>query len=340
MKKNRSNKVVVTAGIGDYKPEEAILIFKCRDAVVEGLRSSGYDAICFDIHDKDFLEKPEWVISSLKEIGPDCVFNLFEGVSGDSMTEVEFARMLEAEEILFTGNNSEALETCLDKDRTKKILEANGIKVPSGIMARTLDDVEGKDIKFPVFVKPACEDASLGIDSRSLASNMEELRKAVGEKLRKFPKGIIVEEFISGREYNAGFLGYYPYELMGISMLDYEESPGCVNYLNFNAKWKTRAAEYKKLMPVVLDEKDERYSHEVAEISCKAARALGCSRYFRVDFREKDGELYVLDVNPNPDISPDSGLIRQAYLRNLSYADVIARITENAMRRDPAKHVI
>ena len=82
-------------------------------------------------------------------------------------------------------------------------------------------------------------------------------------------------------------------------------------------------------MPRVLNKKDPEYRSDIVDISRRAARAVGCTRYFRVDLREKNGELYVLDINPNPDISPDSGLIRQAASRGMDYTEVISRILKN-----------
>lgn len=331
MVKKTRGRIVVTVGLGDFSPEEVAAVRRCRDAVSEGLAAYGYEVINLEISEKEFDKSPRKVISRIKEMKADCVFNLFEGFSGNSMTEVEFVRMLEENNIPFTGNGSNALERCLDKDRTKKILSEHGIKVPAGILVRDIVDVEVMDIEFPVFVKPAFEDASVGINDRSLSSDMNELYAAIKEKLRGFPEGLIVEEFISGKEYNAGFLGGRNLENLGMSILDYEEYPECVKYLNYSAKWEDGSDEYEKLMPRVLSKDDHRYRREVVEISRKAARALGCSKYFRVDLREKDGELYVLDVNPNPDISPDSGFIRQASFRDLSYEDVVARIARNAL---------
>lgn len=330
----KTKKILVTVGIGNYKSEDTEAVFKCRDAVAESLRSSGYTAESFEIHEKIFSKFPETVISSIKELAPDGVFNLFEGFCGKAGSEAAFARMLEESQIPFTGNNSSALELCLDKHRTKEILSDNGIKVPRGALVRELSDLDRLKIDCPVFIKPAFEDASVGIDKRSLAESREDLVASVTKKLSSFPSGLVVEEFISGKEFNAAFVGEFPYEHLGISSLDYSHHPDCPNFLNFNSKWKDGAVEYEKLMPRVLDKKDPDYKNEIVEISRNAARALGCSRYFRVDLREKDGELYVLDVNPNPDISPDSGLVRQAASKGIDYTGVVNRILKNIIPGD------
>ncbi|MBF0217471.1 MAG: ATP-grasp domain-containing protein [Candidatus Omnitrophica bacterium] len=332
MVKGDSKRIVVVTGIGDFKPSEIKAVLKRRDAVAEGLRASGYDVKYFEIYQDEFFQDKRGAISEIKKLSPDCVFNLFEGFCGDSKTEVDLVRLMEEEKMPFTGNGSSALETCLNKFTTKKLLRENGIKVPSGIQVKDPADIEKNGIDFPVFIKPIFEDASLGIDKKSLAADKEELKGAIEDKLRQFPRGLIVEEFIPGREYNAGFIGGHPYELVGLSVLDYGQYPECDNFLSFKAKWEARTKEYKKLIPDILDEKDARYKNEVVEISRRASKILGCSCYFRVDCREKGEELYILDVNPNPDISPDSGFVRQANLKGLTYDQIVAKIAHYGLK--------
>jgi D-alanine-D-alanine ligase len=322
--------IVIVTGIGDYTSEDTAAVFKCRDAVKDSLRSEGHAVESFEIHENILSFYPEKILSSLKDLAPGLVFNLFEGFCGNAGSEAKFAHMLETEKIPFTGNSSTALEICLDKHKTKEILKKKGIRTPTGLLIRDLKEARTKDLPFPVFVKPAFEDASVGVDNMSLCRNKDELFSALDKKLASFPSGLIVEEFVSGKEFNAAFLGNYPYENLGVSMMDYENFEDCPAYLNFSSKWKENTEEYKRLMPRVLDKKDICYRSDIVETSRRTAKALGLSNYFRVDLREKNGELYVLDVNPNPDISPDSGLVRQAASKDINYTQVVTRILESA----------
>ncbi|MBU1085938.1 MAG: ATP-grasp domain-containing protein [Candidatus Omnitrophica bacterium] len=322
-------KVVVAAGIGDYSAEEICLIDKCRFAVIDILEREGYAAVAFDIVENEFIRSPEIVVEKIKKIKPDFVFNLFEGFHGRAGSEADFVRMLESANIKFTGNGSAALRTCLDKYTTKKILEKNGINTPRGTLFRDIADLAETEHVFPMFVKPAFEDASLGICSASFVSDLKSLKKTIKKKLDDFSEGLLVEEFISGREYNVGFFGGENFELVGVSVLDYEQYPDCISYLNYSGKWEEETPEYENFMPRIIDSNDPAYRNDVVEISRRAGQLLGCSRYFRVDLREKDGRLYVLDVNPNPDISPDSGFGRQARANDLAYADVVIKIAGN-----------
>jgi len=322
--------VIVVSGIGDYSPDEIALIDDCRSVVVDILSREGYDAVAFDIVEEEFFRTPNDVLRRISKARPDFVFNLFEGFCGRAGSEADFVRMLELENIRFTGNRSAALRTCLDKFKTKRILKRNGLPTPRGMIFRDYALLAETDLMFPVFVKPAFEDASLGICPASFVSDMDSLEQTVRKKLEDFSEGLLVEEFIPGMEYNVSFFGGDSFLLNGISVLDYDGYPDCVSYLNFNGKWNEQSAEYEKFMPRVIDRSDPAYREDVIDISRRAGELLGCSRYFRVDLREKDGRIYVLDVNPNPDISPDSGFGRQALANDLAYEDVVIRIAGNS----------
>jgi D-alanine-D-alanine ligase len=162
----------------------------------------------------------------------------------------------------------------------------------------------------------------------SLASDEKDLREKLKAKLDRFPGGLMVEEFIPGTEYAAGFFGEYPYELAGLSLLDYGKVKSGLKFLDYASKWDRDSSEYKNLVPDILADEEAGISGKVSAISRKAALALGCSGYFRVDLREKDGELYVLDVNPNPDINKDAGFAKQCYAKGMSYEKMIGKIIE------------
>lgn len=326
MKSKNLGRVVVAAGIGDYSAAEITLIDKCRLSVIDILRGQGYEPIAFDIIEKEFISAPDQIVKRIQTIQADFVFNLFEGFPCRAGSEADFVHMLECSGIKFTGNSSAALRTCLDKYATKKIFTQNGINTPRGTLFRTVADLARIEHVFPAFVKPAFEDASLGICPASFVPNLKSLKKTARKKLSDFSEGLLVEEFISGMEYNVGFFGGKRFELAGVSVLDYEQYPDSISYLNFSSKWEEEAAEYENFMPRIIDSNDPAYRQDVIDISLKAGQLLGCSCYFRVDLREKAGIIYVLDVNPNPDISPDSGFGRQASAKNLSYEDVVIKI--------------
>lgn len=284
------------------------------------------------VNDQDIAEKEELKKKILRS-DPACVFNRFEGWSDDSYKEIEFARILEEMGMPFTGNTSYTLGLCLDKWTAKRTLKEHGLPVPPGIFINDLDNMDTRGLNFPLFVKPCFEDASIGIDNSSFVKNEDELRVSVEMKLKEFPRGVIAEEFMTGKEYTMGILGNSPYEVLGISVLDYSKHGGTVSYLTYDSKWISNSPEYKLLMPS-LDEKIEPgIEKTLRDIAARTAEAFKCRGYFRIDTREKDGKLCVIDVNPNPDISEDSGFMRQAFRKGYTYDSIIGKIIELAEER-------
>lgn len=284
------------------------------------------------VNDQDIAEKEE-LKKKILEFSPACVFNRFEGWSDDSYKEIEFARILEEMGMPFTGNTSYTLGLCLDKWTAKQALKAHGLPVPPGIFINDPDSIDTRGLDFPLFVKPCFEDASIGIDNSSFVKDEAELQRSVEMKLKDFPKGVIAEEFMTGKEYTMGIIGNSPYEILGISVLDYTKHGGTVSYLTYDSKWISNSPEYKLLMPSLDERIEPGIEKTLRGIAAGTAEAFKCRGYFRIDTREKNGKLCVIDVNPNPDISEDGGFMRQAFRKGYTYDSVIEKIIELAGER-------
>lgn len=315
----------ILIAVEDTVRKEISDIFRCACSVRQSLLSEGFLAKIIHIGKSDLLS-PVRVKEKIKKLNPLCVFNLFEGFSGDSDTEVEFVRILEETGIAFTGNSSHSLEICLNKAGGKKILAKNNLPVPGGIFVRFQEALEEIGFAGPFFIKPCFEDASVGIEEDCLVKNKAYLELVVKCKLKRFPRGLLIEEFIPGKEYSAGFFGDYPYELVGISVLDYSKYPNLTPFLTYGSKWEKSRRAYKLLNPSCKLKLEAELRKEIVNLCVRAGEILGCRGYFRVDLREKDGRLFILDINPNPDIDRDSGFMKQAYNRGYSYNEVIKKI--------------
>jgi len=154
----------------------------------------------------------------------------------------------------------------------------------------------------------------------------------VAKKIKEFPEGLLVEEFIEGKEYGVAFLGGLFCRPLGASLMDYTQYPHIPPYLTYNAKWEADCDEFKLLTPSVVTTQD-RLTKRIITLAQRAASALRCRSYFRVDIRERNGIPYILDINPNPDINRDSGFIKQEYHKGYTYDEVIGRIVHLADRR-------
>lgn len=282
--------------------------------------------------DGQYLFNPEEFKKRIKALEPTCILNRFEGWSEDSTQEIVFARVLEEIGIPFTGNPSAALNLCLDKWNAKEVLRKAGVPVPPGKRIDGPAGIGHEGLRFPIFLKPCCEDASIGIDERSLVRNEEEFSASAAEKLKNFPKGILAEEFISGKEYTMGMIGNSPYEILGLSVLDHSRH-GLTPYITYDSKWISNTDEYKMIMPSLDESISEGTRRRIEDIASRTAEAFGCKGYFRIDMREREGEIYVLDVNPNPDISEDSGFMRQAFKKGYTYEGMLYKLVELAEDR-------
>jgi len=300
------------------------------EAVQAALESGGYSVrrIC--------LEPPLSRAAALVEGLPDLpVFNLFESFPEDPESEVPMRLAMARRGLAVTGCTALCMHLGLHKDAAKTFLRGAGVPVPGGFTARAVGDLGApEDMAFPLFLKPVAEDASNGIGPENVAADAGALRRRGAELLGRYP-AVLVEPFLSGREFNCsvietrGELGAQP-----PSLVDYSEMPaGHPHILSYDAKWRPDSAVYQKSPTVCPAPVEAETVAAVQAVALAAARALGVRGYGRVDMREDgSGALKVLEVNPNPDISPDAGLAKQARARGWSYADLVLHILENAVR--------
>ena len=300
-----------------------------REFVSGILRAHGYAPAPLDVT-PEILQSPERIQRLIRSTRTRCVFNIFEGFGCDSGSEHRFRALVEEMAIPCTGNPSRVLQTCLSKETCSRTLKNAGIPVPEGCSLHPGFDPELlASLRLPVFVKPLMEDGSVGIDASSLVREERALLRTVLEKLAVFPRGVRAEEFIPGREFSVACIGNGPYDVLGVSVIDYEET-GETRFLDYDSKWNPASPLYA----LVPQRAEGAFREKAAQLAEAAGRALGCKGYFRVDMRERHGTLYVLDVNPNPDITPDGGFLRQCREAGLSDERTVHTILELAFEED------
>ncbi|QTX32722.1 D-alanine--D-alanine ligase [Aminithiophilus ramosus] len=323
----KARKILVASAVEATSRPDVVDVLRCRLSVMESLNRLGFPCLPFDIARSEATDGASLNLR-LEEADPLCLFNLFEGFSDAPAQESAFAALLEERALPFTGNGSETLALCLDKERTRRRLADRGLPVPQGRSVEigdlsTLPSLLTFDAPF--FLKPRCEDGSVGIDGTSLVTEEKALAGALAAKLKRFPEGVVVEEFLPGREFAVAFLGNDPYDGLPPSVIDYGRYGHLPPYLAYEAKWDEEAPDYA-IMPESCRDDDSQLPSALA-LAREAGRALGCRGFFRVDLREgRDGRLRIIDVNPNPDLNVDSGFARQAGRAGLTYDDIIARL--------------
>lgn len=265
---------------------------------------------------------------------PDVIFNFVESIEGNSNYESYVAGLFDLLGIPYTGNGPVTLGNCLIKSRTKQILQSHGIRTAKHFIAdlNIYPDKENFDLKFPVILKLAREDASIGISEFSVVHNFEMLKERLDYLFKNFNQEVLIEEYIEGRELNVAILGD---QILPISEIRFDglpdEFPKIVTY---EAKWSPESVYYKHTTPKCPAPLDDNLRNKIEKMAFDAFDALECRDYARVDIRLNNKNIpYVIEVNPNPDISPDTGFVRSAAAAGINYEELLYRISAFALKR-------
>jgi len=257
----------------------------------------------------------------------DLVFNLCEGIDGYPQYEPMVISALELLGIPFTGSSSWTTAITLRKHVINGILDRAGLPVPKFSVARRGQEITS--VGFPAICKPAAEDASVGIEQRSVVRSTRALHERVRAMLEHWDE-ILVQRYVDGREVNVGIVGD---QTLPIAEIDFAGMPaGMWRIVSYRSKWETGSDEDLGAKPCCPAHLGKHAASELVEISRAAWRAVGGESYGRVDVRiDSEGRPWILEVNANPDISPDAGLARMAGVAGMDYVSLIRRICESAL---------
>ena len=315
----------VFESIKDLKEEqrEDMDLAVTAKSVTEALRSAGHDAW---IH--AFEKDPGELIPALRSSGAEAVFNLCECPDLSPEKELHACALLELLRLPYTGNGPLALGICNSKALSKQLMIANGISTPRFLLC-TCDPAGDAGLSYPLVVKPANEDGSAGITEDSVVADLAGLRRQVKWLKETLRQDSLVEEFVDGREFNVGVLGNGsatdPHRSLPPAELVYRNPRW--RLCTYESKWNAAHPSYSEIAPVCPADVPPGLAARLSEIALDCARIFRLTGYARVDFRmNAEGELFVLEVNPNPDISTDAGMPRAARAAGLPYPDLIAEI--------------
>ena len=275
---------------------------------------------------------PSEVLAAIGDYRPSVVFNLCEALGGDSRLEVHAAWLLERLGLPFTGSPYHALRHCLYKVEANYILARAGVRVPTTVRVDSPDHLP--KVSFPVIVKPEREDGSTGIERNSVVHDTRSLRERVACVIETLKQPAVVQRYVHGREISVSLLGGpVPRVLPPGEILFGGLPPGHPHILTFSSKWDRDSIEWTGTLPApaVLRPPELR---RVAAIGRRAFEVLGLRDYGRVDVRlDERGVPYVIDVNPNCDLSEDGAFALAAARGGLSYAGFIWEILRSALWR-------
>jgi D-alanine-D-alanine ligase len=304
-------------------PEEDV------QAVYEALKEAGHSPIFLR------LDGTTQSLVDLAQSETDLIFNLVESFAGNDTFDSAVAGYLELLGRRFTGTGSHGLYLAQDKALAKKIFAFHGIHTPYFATVYRGRTEHSHDIQFPVIVKPAREDGSIGIHFGAVCGSIKELMDRIDYIHAEFDTPALIEEYIEGRELYVAVLGNEKPEALQVIEMDLSKLPkGTPKIAGSEVKWEEDTEAYKKTWPFVPEDLGEDLTKRLHDTAVQAFQALQLRDYGRIDFRlASDGTLHVLEVNPNPYLLPSAEFTMAAKGSGRSYDKLIAEIAELALAR-------
>jgi len=301
------------------------------------LKGKGSETVILEVDDS-----VEQVVPQLRDLRIDAVFNLVETLGGDPSREAELPMRLEAAGIPYTGNSSAALALAHAKDRARKLLLAYGLPTPAGLAvndARELPADLAARVAFPLFVKPARTDASIGIDQGSIVADRDALARRVAWLTQRVSGPALVEEYLPGPEVNVAI---FPNPFDGqtaVTQMDFSGFPADLHpIVSYNCKWFPDSPEYVAVSKPCADRYPPAMMRKIVRLARAAFLVIGGTGYGRVDMRfNTAGQPMIIDINPNNDLDPTAGLAIAARSVGLEYDVLLLKIVRDALRK--ARHV-
>lgn len=272
----------------------------------------------------------------LRPFNPEeyVVFNICEALPGIPRSDVHVARTLDRLGFVYTGSRASVLALSWDKARSKRLLDRQRLPTPRWRVAET-PDVEGWDC-YPSIVKPAFEHSSFGVTNEAVVLCPAELRRRVAYVLDTYHEPALVEDFIDGREFHVTLWGDGQVEILPPAEMDFGAFEDVHDRLcTYDSKFSPGTPAYEKIQirtPAALDEAALR---ELERTALAVYRVFGCRDYARLDLRLRDGVFYVLDINPNAEISSETSMTFAAEAAGYSYGDMASTLVNLAALRHP-----
>ncbi len=321
--------VVIHNPVGSRASADEQDVLVQASQVARALEESGYRVriMPFDLRSEAYAEE-------LRRLKPLFAFNLVESVDGDGRLIHWACSFLDHLKIPYTGAGAEAMFLTSNKVLAKKWMHSCCIPTPSwlvpGDRARCTCPFPGEYI-----VKPLWEEASVGMDETSVvtAGTMDELEALVNARAGRMGHECFAERFIDGREFNLSVLaGLEGPQVLPPAEIRFDLPPGRKKIVDYRAKWDEESSEYRATSRS-FDFKpgDAPLLEGLKSLALQCWQLFELKGYARVDFRVDNGENpFVLEINANPCISPDSGFVAAAARAGITFRELAGRIVADA----------
>jgi D-alanine-D-alanine ligase len=314
---------------GQFNPEDMETVRRLKDALME---LPGYKFRYLDNHAT--LER------DLLELKTDLVLNLCdEGWNNDAFKELHVPALLELRGIPYTGAGPASLGLCYDKGLVRAAAQSIDVPVPLETYVRPGDHGATLPGVFPALLKPNFGDSSIGITKDAVVANERALLEYLEKVRGLFPKQlmpVLVQEYLTGAEYSVGMVGNPDQGLRALAILEVDFSrldKTLPRILGYESKWDpaspywTQIKYHEAALP-------EQTQQQIIEHSARLFERMGCRDYARFDYRaDAQGEIKLLEVNPNPGWCWDGKLNIMAGFQGMRYSELLGHILQSAVER-------
>jgi D-alanine-D-alanine ligase len=268
---------------------------------------------------------------TIEQWRPHVVFNLLDEFSGIISYDHHVVGYLELLQQRYTGCNPRGMMLSRDKVLTKRVLASHGVATPSfrlfpfGRRFR-----EPARLAFPLFVKSATEDASLGISQASLVEDLRSLRERVQFIHEQVQSDALVEEYVDGREIYVGVLGNARLATLPAWEMDFGNLPsGQARVATRKTKWDRHYQAKHGIKTRKARGLSGEQHNQLRDLAKRTYRALYMSGFARMDFRLcSDGRVFLLEANANPNLSKGEDFADSAKANGLGYTALVDRIVQ------------
>jgi len=300
-----------------------------REEILEALTKLGHEAVYQVVDGRDQS------LIALARADADVFFNLTESYAGDDTKDMNIAAYLDLLDKPYTGAGPHALYLAQDKALAKKIFAFHGIRTPFFATSYKGKVDHAHDVSFPLIVKPCSEDGSIGIDMGSVVESIKDLMERIHYIHEEFDSPALIEEYIEGREIYAAVLGNENPEVLPMVELDLSKLPeGTPKIAGKEVKWDKETEHYRVTKSAPAEDLDEKTAEKLSETALAAYQALKLRDYGRIDMRlTPNGEVYVIEANPNPWLSSGAEFHMAARKAGRTYTQLIGEIIDLARSR-------
>ena len=300
-----------------------------EEEVADALTKLGHEPVMYE------LDGTQKSLLGLARAECDLVFNLVESFADDDTADYKVAAYLELLGRKYTGSGTHGLMLAQDKAVAKKIFAFHGIHTPTFAKSFRGRLDFSHDLQFPVIVKPAREDGSIGIEFSAVVNSIRELMERIDWLHSNFDSPVLIEEYIEGREMYVGVLGNDKPEALPIVELDLSKLPeGTPRIASSEVKWGKGTKAYRDTKSAIATDLPDETVQSLQQTAIAAYRALELRDYGRVDMRlQPDGHVHVIEVNPNPWLSSRAEFCMAARKAGRTYNQIVEEIVELATAR-------